>query len=141
MTCKKANRLLSALLDNELSVEEARLVRAHLEECVSCSEEAKAITSLKAKLSAVQPVAPDPELFSKIRRRVHHPALLRSERQRAVGLVALSACASALMAALVFANSESGPQTTVAGANAPRHSQEQASLERVPVAQVLTVKY
>lgn len=68
-TCEDLFRKLDDYLDRELSAEEARLVREHLETCAQCTAEYRfeesVLTNLKTKLARIS--AP-PDLMDRIRR-------------------------------------------------------------------------
>jgi anti-sigma factor RsiW len=56
MTCDAARELLSALVDEELSVEQTRELRAHLAGCADCRRELEALRSTVALVRSVPPV-------------------------------------------------------------------------------------
>lgn len=66
--------LLSALLDNELSVEETAHVSRHLESCAACREELAHLRHTKAVLAAAPRRAMPPDLVAAIEARLERPA-------------------------------------------------------------------
>ncbi|MGE5530389.1 MAG: anti-sigma factor family protein [Patescibacteria group bacterium] len=50
MNCQKANSLLSAYLDRELTPEERRLLRLHLFDCQECADELRDLEQVKTAL-------------------------------------------------------------------------------------------
>lgn len=74
MTHARVQRQLSALLDNELTADEAQELRAHLETCARCREELEHLQGLKRLLGAVQDRTPPAQLWDDLRRRVDAPA-------------------------------------------------------------------
>ena len=63
MNCQKAQSLLSAYLDRELSIEERRQLRLHLAACDECADELHELEELKGALgyltvTSVPPVIP-----------------------------------------------------------------------------------
>jgi anti-sigma factor (TIGR02949 family) len=67
LTCEEAFRRLDDFLDHELSPDEMRLVREHLETCAQCSQEfhfeQSVIAGLRDKLARIE--AP-PDLLSRL---------------------------------------------------------------------------
>jgi len=53
MNCQKAENLLSAFIDRELSTEERRLLRLHLAVCAECAEELRQLEEVKTHLGAL----------------------------------------------------------------------------------------
>lgn len=107
MNCRTANRLISAYLDSELTGHEMLTVRDHLSSCPNCQAELEGLKELKVMLRSAKAVTPNPELQAKIRRAVTAPAWSRKQRQRAIAILAMTGCASALLAALVIAQTDS----------------------------------
>lgn len=106
MNCNQANRLLSAYLDRELGGDEMLSVREHVNCCAECSVELEQLKRVKAMLSQSKAVRPDPSVYSRMKGAIHGPRYTRAQRQRGWGLMALTACASALGVAMVFAQAE-----------------------------------
>lgn len=115
LNCRQANRLLSAYLDRELSGDEMLAVREHVNQCTECSVELEQTRKLKSLLSSARTVKPDPSVYSRVKESVYGPTMTKVQRQRGWALLALTACASALTAAMVFAKAEEaktpGPET------------------------------
>lgn len=106
MNCNQVNRQLSAYLDRELSGDEMLSVREHVNECAECSVELEQLKRVKSLLSHSKAVRPDPSVYSRMKNAIHGPRYTRAQRQRGWGLMALTACASALGVAMVFAQAE-----------------------------------
>ena len=62
MTCRRAQSLLSAYADSELTGGEMLAVRDHLDSCVNCDEEYNSIASLKRLLGSLPYSKPKPDL-------------------------------------------------------------------------------
>lgn len=71
LTCEDLFRKLDDYLDRELSPDEARLVREHLETCAVCAAEyrfeASVLTNVREKL---RHIAAPPDLLARITRRI-----------------------------------------------------------------------
>ena len=106
MNCNQANRQLSAYLDRELAGDEMLAVREHLNDCYECSVELEQLKRLKTALGQTKVLSPDPALYSRVKEAVYGPAMTKTRRQRGWAIMALTACASSLMVAVVFAQSE-----------------------------------
>jgi len=79
LNCYTANRLLSAYVDRELSPDEMRAVRAHVEECGICREECDDLLFTKQMLSGLSRSTPRAELENLLvirAKRVQNPSLL-----------------------------------------------------------------
>ena len=107
---------LTALLDGELSREEAAAVRAHVDECPECSEELRSLASVRDLIRQLPTLELPPGFYD--RPRPHAPAMLTGERtgqavrHRRLAVAALSAAAAlALMVALP--DERSGPEPPV----------------------------
>ena len=77
MDCREARRRLSEWVDEELDDVEDGLVRSHIERCLTCREEAKALRKLSALLRRSQ----DEDLSPDFRARLM-AQLLQRERDR-----------------------------------------------------------
>ncbi|MBC8142250.1 MAG: zf-HC2 domain-containing protein [Armatimonadetes bacterium] len=78
MNCHSANRLLSAYIDRELSADEMRAVRVHVEQCDDCRDECEDLLFTKRMLSGLSSSAPRAELESLLvvrAKRVQNPSL------------------------------------------------------------------
>jgi anti-sigma factor RsiW len=103
---------LSALLDGELSAEEAPAVRAHLAACAACATELGALRAVRSSLRSLPPEEP-PFGFVERLARPHHVGGRR--RRWRVGVATLSATAAASLAVLLVsapANAPVSPQMT-----------------------------
>jgi anti-sigma factor RsiW len=67
MTCEPARGELSRLLDDELTADDAREVRTHLEACPGCRQEFEALSQLSAVLATS--LEPDPGFIVRFRDR------------------------------------------------------------------------
>lgn len=74
MNCRKANNLISAYIDGELSGVEHIMVREHLDQCADCREEYDTLVSMKRTLASIKMQAPRTELPSQIMARIHAEA-------------------------------------------------------------------
>lgn len=70
MTCKEVQNRLSFYVDQELSQEESRQVRAHLFDCAECSCELKALEMMKSALCSMPVPAPSEDLEDKLLARI-----------------------------------------------------------------------
>ncbi|MDQ6910828.1 MAG: zf-HC2 domain-containing protein, partial [Actinomycetota bacterium] len=90
---------LSALLDGELSAEEAAPVGAHLAVCEVCTRDLEAERAVRSRLRGLPPQQP-PSGFVERLARSHHVAGRR--RRCRVGVAVLGATAAASFAVLVL---------------------------------------
>lgn len=80
MNCERVQNLLSAYLDNELTTEEHRLVRAHLVTCAECNCEYEAMSDVKARLSSLESLEVPPGFFEEVSARLQaEETLIASE--------------------------------------------------------------
>lgn len=85
MNCNSALSQLSAYVDGELAGKEMYAIRAHLQDCDSCAEEARFIASMKSALTELPAFEPSEDLeerlveavFAKSRKK-HAPIFTRS---------------------------------------------------------------
>jgi anti-sigma factor RsiW len=97
---------LTALLDGELSAEEAPAVDAHLAACAVCAAELDALGAVRSGLRALPPEEP-PFGFVERLARPHH---VRGRRRRwRVGVAALGASAAASLAVLLVSSPTNAP--------------------------------
>jgi len=85
MTCDQAQELITALVDNELSVPERALIEGHLKECANCRSVYTMEAVLKKKVrSAAAGLAAPAELREKILsdRRVFPPSVVTEQEPR-----------------------------------------------------------
>ena len=76
--CKKINLLLIDFVDKTLNPEETLLVKTHLKDCKSCSEEVDRLVILFEEMNKIQDEMPDQRL------RQEFEALLKNEKQKVV---------------------------------------------------------
>ena len=113
MICHEVEPLLSALVDDELEPDRVRILRAHLEECVTCRNFLDTEEEVKRLLHASKPapVPSPPELANladRVRLAAH--AIRRRQRIRWCGLASAAAIAGALLLPPLF----STPRTPTA---------------------------
>ena len=84
MTCTRARRLLSAYLDDALSVAEMRAVSEHLSSCEACAPEYALLDKTRSLVSSLGPRQAPPDLAMKIRLNIAS-AQSRSWRQAIQG--------------------------------------------------------
>lgn len=104
MNCERVRNLISAYLDQELSPEEYRLIRAHLVTCAACNAELEAETALKEALSGLQSHETPPDFLPGLFARLACASL--EERRRlpyCVARWALVGAAAAVLLALPLA--------------------------------------
>ncbi len=73
MTHVRLERQLSALVDNELTPDEANEVRRHLVECGACRDELERLRMLKHLLGALPEREPPAALWASVRRELAQP--------------------------------------------------------------------
>lgn len=130
MRCAEYRELLSALVDDELPIEEAADVRAHLAACEDCAREhgALAATSRRIKEGLVRHQAPD-VLKARIRSMLSQPDAFSpvvepppAARPRWTTLLAAGVVIAAASSALTFgALRRTGPASDTAGALLDSH--------------------
>lgn len=81
LSCAAALDLRSALLDDELSVEEAAIVTAHIASCASCADEQVSWARAGAVLRATPPAVPSAATDARVRRLTQAPASARPRRR------------------------------------------------------------
>ncbi|GAB4461607.1 MAG: hypothetical protein OHK0029_27110 [Armatimonadaceae bacterium] len=74
MNCRRVNNLLSAYIDKELTGEEMRAVRAHLEYCYTCQAEHEELLQTKKLLAALAVKMPRNELEAALLTGIEHEA-------------------------------------------------------------------
>lgn len=104
MKCSDIRSRLDAWVDRELSLDEAREVKAHLDRCPACRKEAMALTALARALDNLQPI-PAPQGFSRqvrlaVRALADPPSLAQWWHQ--LTLVWRGAVCGAALAGLLF---------------------------------------
>jgi len=81
MKCKDINELLTSYLDEEVSPEERRQIKAHLALCQKCREELRLLASTRESLRQVlraraTEVEPSPQAWNLVRRRIESKSSL-----------------------------------------------------------------
>lgn len=66
MRCRKAHKLMSAYLDQELSVREQEAVESHLAHCAPCRGEVQALTETKQLLAQAEHYHAPPALLRRV---------------------------------------------------------------------------
>lgn len=66
MNCSKVNNLISAYIDGELTGDEQILVRRHLRDCTTCTEEYESLMATKRLIASFAARLPDSSLETKI---------------------------------------------------------------------------
>ncbi len=128
--CSEVRALLPDHLDDLLAPERARRVRAHLEGCTSCAEEARRHAADRARLYRPYEVpGPPMDLASRIRARAPAPRAPRRAVRLALGHVA--AFAAGVVVTLVVTSRAPGPRASSADAR------ESFARPTVPVEPVL----
>jgi len=115
MSCCRANRLLSAFIDDELSGCDKLAVREHLRVCAACREEYESLLSMKRLLAGLSVSEPRPDFEDELLERLHLAAETEPVRAPATWLrtigprwrpaarAALALVAGAAVAALALA--------------------------------------
>lgn len=85
MNCRRANALISPLIDGELNGDEALRVRQHLDSCASCRTEYEAILGVKRLLASMPTAEPRPGFEEVILRRLASESNDRTWATRATG--------------------------------------------------------
>ena len=70
MEHQSAKELFSDYLDGELSPEQTREVKAHLDECATCRAELEALERTLQSLSGLRPLPPPPDFGRKVQQRI-----------------------------------------------------------------------
>lgn len=70
MEHQSAKELFSDYLDGELSPEQTREVKAHLDECAACRAELEALERTLQSLSGLSPLPPPPDFGRKVQQRI-----------------------------------------------------------------------
>jgi len=107
---------LSALLDGELSDDDAAGARTHLAGCDVCEAEMAAVAQVRSLLRDLPPAEPPADFYRRIRTPVvtdtPRPMPVPARPRRRVGVAAFAACAAATLVLLGFAaphDSETSP--------------------------------
>ncbi len=110
MTHARAERMLSALVDNELTADELTLVRAHLAQCEACRASLERLTAVKQLLGTLPEHDPPAAYWESLRAAAVAAAPARTNvldvirgafRRPAVSLAALAAVVLLIMLPLV----------------------------------------
>lgn len=102
MNCSQIEKLISAYIDLELSASESLSVRKHLLNCKSCHEKLEVEKSMKLCLGSLAVIEPNFELQSQVMSKVMDSGWTKRSINHAVAMVAMTACASALIVAVVI---------------------------------------
>ena len=70
MTCEKIQEMLPAYQDGELSAENEKAVKAHLEECAACQREEQLLPASWEMLGELKPIEPSPDFQARFWARV-----------------------------------------------------------------------
>lgn len=96
MNCERVQTLLSALLDNELGAEDARIVRNHCNDCPGCYHELTAVKALKSNLGALRTVEPPAHSFHTVKESVFGARRTKARWVGRAAMVVATACAALL---------------------------------------------
>lgn len=66
MECRTYSESLTALMDAELSLDQAKEVECHLTECAECHEEYKSLLDSQKLVERIRPLKLNPELWTRI---------------------------------------------------------------------------
>ena len=113
LDCGAALEDISSLLDGELNVARALAVRAHVEACPKCSEQARAIDEVRRALRT-QPAGEVPDVTATVMRRVER----QDQRRRVRGPLRVAGVAAAVAALLLASSSLIGTRRPPASARA-----------------------
>ena len=113
MNCHSAQSQLSAYFDGELSASDKYAIRAHLNDCEACAEEAATIGVMRSLLKQMPICEPSDDLEEKLIRHVlRTPAKSAPFFTRSLAYVSGFAFAAAMFTGLVWLQ-QSRHQTTV----------------------------
>jgi outer membrane lipoprotein-sorting protein len=113
LDCRAALEDISPLLDGELNVERSLAVRAHVEACPQCAQQAQALDEVRRALRT-QPAGEVPDVTAAVMRRVER----QRQRRRVAGPLRVAGVAAAVAALLLTGSSLIGTRRPRASAQA-----------------------
>ena len=121
--------LLSAYLDREVSLREARILEAHLETCLPCRRRLDELQRTVGRLTRIERAAPPPWLAQRVRRALDAPPptlferfvkpMLQVARRSPIGSTLSMAVALGLIVLVASAGQQANPRAFVNFTNFP----------------------
>ncbi len=117
LDCGAVQQDISSLLDGEMNAARALVMRAHIEGCPKCSEQAQALDEVRRALRT-QPAGKVPDVTAEVMRRVDRHSRRRHGQGAGRGLLKVASVAAMIAALLLAGSSLIGTRRPPASARA-----------------------